>query len=113
MAITGTPTDSTTPGVAASAGVGRGPARRVRSAGDLARARPGDVLLFDQLPASWVPLLPAPAGVAVARGGVLCNAATQLRERGVPAVFGVATRSIGEGRSVEVDGGAGRLTVLD
>jgi phosphohistidine swiveling domain-containing protein len=66
---------------------------------------PGTVLVIERLSATWVPLLGEVAAVVVESGGALSNAATLLRERGIPAVFGVdgAMRALRDGDAVEVD----------
>lgn len=101
-------------GRAASRGCGRGRARWVDSPEEAMALPEGIVVLAGTLPAAWVLLLAAPAAVVVANGGALANAATVLRERGVPAVFGVGEglRGITDGEFVEVDGATGSIAVL-
>jgi pyruvate,water dikinase len=97
-------------GSALSPGVATGAVRFVRTADDAVEAPPGSVVVADHLPASWVPLLRAPAAVVTARGGVLSNTAIQLREAGVPAsavLQGLETLRPGD--RVEVDGATGRV----
>jgi pyruvate,water dikinase len=76
---------------------------------------PGRVLVLERMPAAWVPLLPRLAAVVAETGGPLANAATLLRERGIPAVFGVdgATRTIRDGDTVEVDPIRGVVALVD
>jgi phosphohistidine swiveling domain-containing protein len=83
----------------------RGRARVAGSTGAAPRLEPGTVLVVDRLPAAWVPMLESAAAVVAETGGVLSNAATLLRERGIPAVFGVdgATRALRDGEVVDVD----------
>lgn len=107
---TGAPTALVgTPG---SAGRATGPARVVRGPGDFARVRPGDVLVCPWTDPSWTPLLRAAAAVVTETGGVLAHAAIVARERGVPAVLGVAdaTTTLRDGATVTVDGSAGTIT---
>ena len=101
-------------GRAASRGCGRGRARWVDSPEGAMATPEGTVVLAGTLPAAWVPLLLAPAAVVVANGGALANAATVLRERGVPAVFGAGEglRAIRDGDLVAVDGATGSVAVV-
>ena len=101
-------------GCPASSGVGRGRARWIGSAREALAAPAGEVLLAWALPAGWVPLLAGPAAIAVVDGGALASAATLLRERGIPAVFGVggALRALWDGQLIEVDGAAGLVRAI-
>ena len=83
----------------------RGRALVVRSTGAAPAAEPGTVLIVERLPAAWAPMLRNVAAVVAETGGALSSAATVLRERGIPAVFGVdgATGAIRSGDAVEVD----------
>ena len=114
MVVVESPGAAAVAGRAASRGCGRGRARWVDSPEDAMALPEGTVVLAGTLPAAWVPLLAAPAAVVVAKGGALANAATALRERGVPAVFGAgeALRAIAEGDLVEVDGATGSVAVV-
>jgi phosphohistidine swiveling domain-containing protein len=67
----------------------RGRALVARSTELAPRAAPDTVLVVERLPAAWVPLLRNVAAVVAETGGALSGAATLLRERGIPAVFGV------------------------
>src|SRR5437660_606571 len=85
--------------------VARGRAVVVRPRASAPSLAPGQILVVERLPAAWVPLLGSPTAVVAETGGPLCSAATLLRERGIPAVFGVdgATEAIHDGDVVEVD----------
>jgi pyruvate,water dikinase len=101
-ALTGTP---------ASAGRARGPATLPRSAAAAAGVRPGDVLVVASAGPAWLPLLPVVSAVVVDAGGPLSELAAACRDLGVPCVVATvdATRRIGHGSSVEVDGAAGSV----
>ncbi|MBD7919933.1 pyruvate, phosphate dikinase [Cellulomonas sp. Sa3CUA2] len=99
-------------GTPGSRGIATGPARIVRGPGDFARVRPGDVLVCPWTDPAWTPLLRMAAGVVTETGGVLSHAAIVARERGVPAVLGVAgaTTALTDGVTLTVDGAAGTVT---
>ena len=96
-------------GVAASAGLARGPARLVRDPSDLGRVRAGDVLVCRSSNVSYVPVYGKVAAVVTEVGGSLSHAAVVAREFGVPCVVGtsVALTTLRDGEMVEVDGSAG------
>src|SRR5207302_708111 len=101
-------------GHAASPGVARGPARVVRSRGDAEQVRPGDVLVTSAAGPDWTPLFSVISGLVTEVGGVASHAAGVAREYGLPAVTGAAgaTRVIGDGDLVEVDGARGVVHIL-
>ncbi|MDP9246642.1 MAG: PEP-utilizing enzyme, partial [Candidatus Dormibacteraeota bacterium] len=101
-------------GHAASPGVARGPARVVRSRRDAEQVRPGDVLVTSAAGPDWTPLFSVISGLVTEFGGVASHAAGVAREYGLPAVTGAAgaTRTIGEGDLVEVDGARGVVRIL-
>jgi phosphoenolpyruvate synthase/pyruvate phosphate dikinase len=101
-------------GVAASAGVGRGPARLIREQADFKKFRAGDVLVCQASNVSWVPLFASAAAVVTEVGGALSHAAVVARELGVPAVVGtgVALSTLVDGEPLEVDGSAGLVRRL-
>jgi len=101
-------------GVPASAGIARGPVRRVSDVGQLDRLAPGDVLVCEATSPSWTPVFPRLAACLCDSGGPLTHAAIVCREYGVPCVcaLGVAMQTLQDGDLVEVDGRAGTVTVL-
>ncbi|HEY8825117.1 MAG TPA: PEP/pyruvate-binding domain-containing protein [Candidatus Limnocylindria bacterium] len=96
-------------GVAASAGIGRGPARLIRDQTDFGKFKAGDVLVCQASNVSWVPLFASAAAVVTEVGGALSHAAVVAREIGVPAVVGtgIALSTLVDGEPLEVDGSAG------
>jgi pyruvate, water dikinase len=102
-------------GIAASAGVARGRARVLRSSRDLALLQHGEVLVCEATTPSWTPGFASAAACVCDQGGRLTHAAIVSREYGVPCVTGTAraTRVIASGDLVEVDGGRGRVRVLE
>jgi phosphohistidine swiveling domain-containing protein len=102
-------------GTGASAGIGLGPVRVIRSPEDFGRIRRGDVLVAVTTTPAWTPLFPSLAALVTETGGVLSHAAIVAREYGVPTVVGVsdATRILADGMRVRVDGGAGEVREID
>src|SRR5574341_17113 len=101
-------------GHAASAGTARGPARVLAHLDEAGRLRPGDVLVTRTTMPPWTPLFAVASAVVTETGGVLSHAALTAREYGLPAVLSVenATRLIGDGQLVEVDGSKGIVRIL-
>ena len=84
--------------------IGAGPARVVRSAADMPRVQPGDVLVADMTDPDWEPVMKRAAAIVTNRGGRTCHAAIIARELGIPAVVGCgdATQKITDGELVTV-----------
>jgi pyruvate,water dikinase len=90
-------------------GWGTGPARIVLSEHDLEHVETGDVLVTQVAGPALTAVLQRVAGVVAELGGSTSHLASLARERGIPAVLGVAgaTRRIPSGATVAVDGVAG------
>jgi len=101
-------------GVAASAGVARGRARVLHSADELHRIGVGKVLVCEATSPNWTPAFSKIAACVCDGGGALTHASIISREYRIPCVVGVGlgTRVIRDGDLVEVDGGRGRVTIL-
>jgi rifampicin phosphotransferase len=99
-------------GVAAAPGRVRAAARLVHDPRGAELA--GDVLVAHRTDPGWVPLFPSARAVVVERGSVLSHSAIVAREFGIPCVVGLrdALARIPDGALVEVDGGAGTVTIL-
>ncbi len=92
-------------GLSASAGVGRGPARIVRSPSDFHLLCPGDVLVCPYTDPTWTPLFSLAAAIVAETGGPLSHAAIVAREYGIPAVLGVdGATHLPTGAELIVDG---------
>ncbi|GAA3729698.1 hypothetical protein GCM10022225_09040 [Plantactinospora mayteni] len=104
-ALTGTP---------GSPGIARGPVRLVHGPGDFGRVHTGDVLVCRTTDPAWTPLFGVVAAVVTETGGMLSHAAIVAREQGLPAVLAVreAMTALPDNAMVEVDGSAGRITLL-
>jgi len=84
--------------------IGSGPARIIRDVGEMARVRPGDVLVADMTDPDWEPVMKRASAIVTNRGGRTCHAAIIARELGIPAVVGCgdATQRVSEGQDVTV-----------
>jgi phosphohistidine swiveling domain-containing protein len=102
-------------GQSASPGTARGRARVVTDPGQITAFEPGDILIAPQTDPSWTPLFLVSAGVVVDVGAMNSHAMIVSRELGIPCTAGVegATRRIPDGATVEVNGSAGTVTVID
>jgi pyruvate,water dikinase len=98
-----------------SAGFVRGTARVIRSLADAARLGRGEILVAETTAPPWTPLFATAAAVVTDTGGVLSHCAVVAREYGIPAVVGVgtATKMIRDGQTLEVDGAAGVIRIID
>jgi phosphohistidine swiveling domain-containing protein len=102
-------------GIAASPGVIEGVARVVRTVDEFDDVRDGDLLVCQMTNPAWVVLFTRIAGLVTDTGGTTAHPAVLAREFGIPAVVGTseATHRIATGDRIRVDGGAGRVEVLE
>jgi phosphohistidine swiveling domain-containing protein len=105
-------------GTAAAPGRCRGLARVLTTVDDADLVEPGDIIVARTTDPSWTPLLMLAGAIVVEEGGMLSHAGVLARELHIPAVLGIPgvverLRAHGEGIDVEVDGGAGCVTVFD
>jgi pyruvate,water dikinase len=94
--------------------IGQGPVRLVRSASEMDRVNPGDVLVTDMTDPDWEPVMKRASAIVTNRGGRTCHAAIIARELGIPAVVGCgdATMVLKEQQPVTVscaDGDTGHV----
>jgi pyruvate,water dikinase len=110
----GDSTRKTLSGTGTSPGRIQGRARIVKepSTADL---RQGDILIAEHTDPGWTPLLRLVGAVVTEEGGMLNHCSIVARELGIPAVVGIegATRRIGEGALVTVDGSAGAVHIVN
>jgi pyruvate,water dikinase len=80
-----------------------------------AQLQPGDILVCPATDPSWTPLFLTAGGLVMEIGGMVTHGSVVAREYGLPAVVGVheATTRLRSGQRVRVDGGSGRVTILD
>jgi pyruvate,water dikinase len=100
-------------GAAASPGVYRGRVRVIRSAQDLGRLRPQEVLVCPETSSAWMLVFRRAGALVTDHGSTLSHSAIVSREFGLPAVVatGNATSSLHDGDEVIVDGNAGTVTL--
>ncbi|MDX1805371.1 MAG: PEP-utilizing enzyme [Alcanivorax sp.] len=67
-----------------------GPIRRVCSAWGLNRIHPGDIVVVDQVEASWLPWLLQAGALVIAGADPLNGAASLARACGIPAIWGAS-----------------------
>ena len=96
-------------GTPGSPGRARGIARVITGPDDFGRFQMGDVLVAHTTTPVWTPLFNIASAAVTEVGGPFSHAAIVAREFGIPLVNGAldATRVIGDGISVVVDGSAG------
>ncbi|MEZ5309634.1 MAG: PEP/pyruvate-binding domain-containing protein [Microthrixaceae bacterium] len=113
--VDGEPTDKNTgdglPGLGASRGTARGSTRVVLGLADLAKVKPGDILVANNIDPGWTSVFPLLAGLVTETGGILSHGAILAREYGIPTVTGVkdAVAALPTGTLVEIDGSIGRI----
>ena len=80
-----------------------------------AALQPGDILVCPGTDPSWTPLFLAAGGLVMEVGGMMTHGSVVAREYGIPAVAGVdrATDRLKTGQKVRVDGGSGKIELLD
>ncbi len=102
-------------GLSGCVGVARGRACVVTDPGDPRGLEPGDVLIAPHTDPSWTPLFVPAEAVVVDVGAPMSHAVIVSRELGIPCAISVtdATRRIPHGALIEVDGGAGTVTVVE
>jgi len=95
-------------------GIAEGPARVITSFEDFPKLQPGEILVCPYTATAWTPLFPKIKAVVTDTGGMLTHAAITAREYRIPAVVGTwrATRSIGDGDIIRVNGDSGVVEVI-
>ena len=98
-------------GAPASPGISSGPVRILKSAHDMGKVKPGDVLVAPQTNPDYVPAMKKAAAIVTEKGGRTSHAAIVSRELGTPAVVGAenATRTLKEDMIVTVNGTTGEI----
>jgi pyruvate,water dikinase len=102
-------------GIAGSPGVVEGMARVVMTVDEFDEVTDGDILVCQMTNPAWVVLFTKIAGLVTDTGGTTSHPAVLSREFGIPAVVGTsgATRQIGTGDRVRVDGTNGVVEVIE
>jgi pyruvate,water dikinase len=101
-------------GFASSAGLVEGPARVLKSLGEIVDLQPGEILVCPCTNPSWAPVFGKIGAAVTDIGGLTCHAAIVSREYGLPSVTGtgVATSVIKTGDTVRVDGDTGVVSIV-
>ena len=94
--------------------IGAGRAQAILSAAELARFKPGDVLVTENTTPDWEPVMKNAAAIITNRGGRTCHAAIVARELGIPAVVGTgnATEILKTGDPVTVVCSSGEVGLV-
>ncbi len=102
-------------GAPGALGVVEGIVRRLDRLEDSGQFQPGEVLVTTMTNIGWTPLFPRAAAIVTDLGAPLSHAAIVARELGIPAVVGCgdATMRLKTGDRVRVDGGQGRVEILE
>jgi rifampicin phosphotransferase len=101
-------------GLPVSAGTVEGRARVILDPAE-ADLEPGDILVTAYTDPSWTPAFVAIKALVTEVGGLMTHGAVIAREYGLPAVVGVerATRLIGDGQRIRVNGTDGYVEMVD
>jgi pyruvate,water dikinase len=102
-------------GIGASMGTAAGVVKHVPADISKFKADKGDILVFKYFSDEMEPLISQAGGVILENGGLTSDPAILARERGIPAVVGVAmaTSLINEGEKVQIDGNAGSVNRIN
>jgi phosphohistidine swiveling domain-containing protein len=102
-------------GFAVSPGRVTAAASIVRSPEDFDKMVPDTILVCPTTTPAWTPLFSQAKGLVTDIGGALAHGSIVAREYGIPAVMGTgnATHRIENGQSIQVDGDAGTVTLVD
>lgn len=96
-------------GAPASPGIKSGPVKILKSAAEINKVAPGDVLVAPQTNPDYVPAMKKASAIVTDRGGRTSHAAIVSRELGIPAVVGTekATTVLHDHEIVTVNGSEG------
>ncbi len=102
-------------GVPLSAGVAEGLALVLEHPNGAAIPAEPYILVCPSTDPAWVPLFVHAKGLVMETGGVLSHGAIVAREFGLPAVAGLSGihKRLKTGQRLRVDGGGGKVTILD
>lgn len=96
-------------GLSASTGRAIGPARIIKSATEIKKIQPGDILVACMTRPDYVPAMKKAAAIVTDEGGITSHAAITSRELGIPCIIGtkIATKVIHNGDIIEVNANHG------
>jgi pyruvate, water dikinase len=101
-------------GRAVGESIGKGKAKILQHASEIARINQDDILITDMTDPDWEPIMKKASAIVTNRGGRTCHAAIVARELGIPAIVGCgnATIIIKDGNDITVscaEGETGRV----
>jgi len=98
-------------GLAASPGIAFGPIQIVKSAKDISKVDPGEILVTSMTSPDFVPAMKKAVAIVTDKGGQTSHAAIVSRELGVPCVVGTknATQKLKNKQVITVHGGKGEI----
>lgn len=85
--------------------IGQGKVSIIRDAKDIAKFKPGEILVTEMTDPDWEPIMKIAAGIVTERGGRTAHAAIISRELGLPCIVGtnIATKVLKQGQPVTID----------
>jgi phosphohistidine swiveling domain-containing protein len=101
------------PGTCASPGKVAGAARIISTKEDIAKMKPGDIMVAIGTDFDLLEIMHLAAGIITEEGGLLSHASVVSRELGKPCLIGVAgaTHELADGDSIVLDAAAGYIEV--
>lgn len=101
-------------GLAVGSSIASGPACVLHSPSEMAKTKPGCVLVTDSTDPDWEPVMKKAAAIVTERGGRTSHAAIVARELGVPAIVGAtgAMSAVEQGEAVTVSCAEGSTGLL-
>ena len=101
-------------GLSASTGRAIGPVKIVRSATEIGKVKPGDILVAVMTRPDYVVAMKKAAAIVTNEGGITSHAAIVSRELGIPCIIGtkIATEVLRDGDLVEVNANHGWVRKL-
>lgn len=98
-------------GETASPGIATGIVNILKSARDIKKIKPGDILVTDMTTPDFVPAMKKAVAIVTNKGGQTSHAAIVSRELGVPCIVGTkrATQVLKSGRVITVDATEGKI----
>ncbi|MDD3101816.1 MAG: phosphoenolpyruvate synthase [Patescibacteria group bacterium] len=93
-----------TTGVAIGSKIGTGEVNIIKTAKDISKFKPGQILVTEMTDPDWVPIMKIAKAIVTDAGGRVCHAAIVSRELGIPCVVGTgnATQKIHQGQKITV-----------
>ncbi len=98
-------------GIAANPNQASGPVKKIKSAKEIKKIAPGDILVAPMTTPDFIPAMRLVAGIITDQGGQTSHAAIISRELSIPCVVGTktATKDLKNGQIVTIDGKQGRI----